>query len=64
MAVLLKDCGFKKKNIARKRGQSQLKFKLADFVGGKLDGIPYRLMDYSELADWTGCAVREARLYF
>ena len=34
--------------------------KLADFVGGRqVDGIPYRFMDYLELVDWTGRAVRD-----
>jgi putative transposase len=33
---------------------------LADFVGGKqLDGIPYTLIDYLELVDWTGRAIRD-----
>ena len=33
---------------------------LADFVGGQqLEGIPYALMDYLELVDWTGRAIRD-----
>jgi len=31
---------------------------LADFVDSRgKDGIPYRLMDYLELVDWTGRAI-------
>lgn len=31
---------------------------LADFIGGRdNDGIPYRLMDYLELVDWSGRAI-------
>jgi len=36
--------------------------KLADFVGSQdKDGIPYRLMDYLELVDWTGRAIIEGK---
>ena len=39
--------------------------KLADFVGGKqVDGIAFRFMDYLELVDWTGRAVREDKSGF
>jgi len=40
--------------------ETQQAIKLADFVGSKeVDGIPYRLMDYLELVDWTGRAIRD-----
>ena len=36
---------------------------LADFVGGKdTDGIAYTFMDYLELVDWTGKAIREDKV--
>ena len=36
-----------------------------DFVGGQqLEGIPYRLVDYLQLADWTGRAVRDDKRGF
>jgi hypothetical protein len=38
---------------------------LADFVGSKeSDGIPYLLMDYLELVDWTGRAIRDDKAGF
>jgi len=34
-------------------------------VGGKqVDGIPYSLMDYLELVDWTGRAIRDDKKGF
>jgi len=43
-----------------KQNLEQKSLKLADFVGGKqIEGIPYRLMDYLELVDWTGRAIRD-----
>jgi REP element-mobilizing transposase RayT len=45
----------------QKKQKEQLKpVKLADFVGSKdKEGIPYLLMDYLELVDWTGRAIRD-----
>jgi len=44
--------------LAEKQEQVTRTIKLADFVGSQdKDGIPYRLMDYLELVDWTGRAV-------
>jgi hypothetical protein len=38
---------------------------LADFVGSKeSDGIPYLLMDYLELVDWTGRSIRDDKAGF
>ena len=40
---------------------TQTNISLAKFIGGqqKLHGIPYSLIDYFELADWTGRAIRD-----
>jgi len=40
---------------------AQTDIPLAIFIGGqqKLQGIPYSLIDYFELADWTGRAIRD-----
>lgn len=39
--------------------------KLMDFVGGQQkEGIPYTFMDYLELADWTGRAIRNDKKGF
>jgi len=49
----------------KEQNQEQTSVKLADFVGGKeVEGIPYTFMDYLELADWTGRAVREDKTGF
>ena len=43
-------------------GHESKPIKLADFVGSQdKDGIPYLLMEYLELGDWTGKAVSEGK---
>jgi len=44
----------------QEQGQERKLLKLADFVGSQqVDGIAYRFVDYLELVDWTGRAVRD-----
>jgi len=51
--------------VRKKKEQEKSALKLADFVGEKQkEGIPYRLMDYFALADWTGRAVRDDKREF
>jgi putative transposase len=39
--------------------QDMLNIKLADFIGStQKEGIPYSFVDYMELSDWTGRAIR------
>jgi len=45
----------------KETNMTQTNIPLAKFIGGqqKLQGIPYSLIDYFELADWTGRAIRD-----
>jgi len=55
----------KKQSRQPEEKTEQVPLNLADFVGSKdLDGIPYLLMDYLELVDWTGRAVRDDKKGF
>jgi len=48
-------------NVPEKEDEEKLS--LADFVGGKdKDGIAYTFMDYLELVDWTGRAIRDGKV--
>jgi putative transposase len=50
-----------KQSQENKNKEKVKSIKLADFIGRKEDdGIPYLLMDYLELVDWTGRAIRDA----
>lgn len=67
----IKEIGFRDEVLGGRKGQEQGEkkeksgLKLADFVGGKqVDGIAFRFMDYLELLDWTGRAVREDKSGF
>ena len=53
----------KGEEVAQDKDEKRLP--LAHFVGGQqLEGIPFRLIDYLELADWTGRAVRDDKRGF
>jgi len=53
------------KNTDNQEKEEPKPIKLGDFVGGKqVDGIPYSLMDYLELVDWTGRAIRDDKKGF
>lgn len=50
---------------SKENKEDVIMIKLADFIGSKdVDGIPYLLMDYLELVDWTGRAIRDNKKGF
>ncbi len=49
-----------KNGEVKRQKKGEVFFKLADFVGGfDKEGIPYRFVDYLELVDWSGRAIRD-----
>ena len=52
----------KTSKVDQKKTKQQT-LKLVDFIGGlDKDGIAYQLVDYLELVDWTGRAIRDDKL--
>jgi REP element-mobilizing transposase RayT len=54
-----------RKQVQEQKNEEIIRLKLADFIGSQdKDGIAYRLIDYLELVDWTGRAIRDDKRGF